>query len=363
MSPVGVGPGLQTIVAHVAAIAGAAGPDQLLELRHRLSAGGMGQRFFPADRPNAVATAAFVLGQTADVFLGICPRVRREGTRDAIAPGWALWVDCDGHAAVDALQRFAPAPAIVVATGTGPNCHGYWPLADPLAPDILEEANRRLADAIGADPVCAEAARVLRVPGTRNHKHDPPVAVTLEIFSGERLDSDELLAALPAAQARPSSAPTPTRPARSEGDDPLRAIDPEVYVAAMTGQHVGRDRKVSCPRHRDRTPSLHVYKPPADGWFCFGCGRGGSVYDLGSAVTGLSTRGREFLELRQGLYELLLPGEQPPATRRSTKGGAIAKDHGARGDRDPLRDRHNGSAERAAGLPALWSPGSGGGLR
>jgi len=75
---------------------------------------------------------------------------------------------------------------------------------------------------------------------------------------------------------------------------------------------VGRDGKVSCPFHEDRTPSLHVYETPAGGWYCFGCGRGTSVYDLAAAIWRLEPRGADFLELRRRLYELLLPGLDPP---------------------------------------------------
>jgi hypothetical protein len=43
--------------------------------------------------------------------------------------------------------------------------------------------------------------------------------------------------------------------------------------------------------HEDRTPSLHVYGDPERGWFCFGCGRGGSIYDFAALLFGRGTRG------------------------------------------------------------------------
>lgn len=312
--------GLQAIVAHMAAIAGDAPAGHLLELRHALSAGGMGQRFYDVARPDAAAMAAFVLGRDGDVYVGGCPRARREGTRDAIEHGWALWADCDDRASVAALEAFAVPPAIVVRSGTDTNCHAYWPLTTPLAPGALEQANRRLAAALGADTASVDAARVLRVPGTRNFKHDPPTAVTAKTFTGERFDPAAVLEVL--APLEQPVAPAPPQAAledRHRPVDPLRAIEPEVYVAALTGLQVGRDRKVACPFHEDNTPSLHVYKTPADGWTCFGCRRGGSVYDLGGAVFGLSTKGAQFLQLRERLYELLLPGQSPPRPRRTRR--------------------------------------------
>jgi hypothetical protein len=109
----------------------------------------------------------------------------------------------------------------------------------------------------------------------------------------------------------------PTAPAA--GVDPLRALDPALYVGVLTGQTVRRSRKVSCPfHHPDRTPSLHAFEDPADGWFCFGCRRHGhSVYDLASELWDLPTRGPSFLELRARLYQLFLPGQTPPAPSRA----------------------------------------------
>ena len=84
-------------------------------------------------------------------------------------------------------------------------------------------------------------------------------------------------------------------------DDPLLALEPRAYLEALTGLPVARDGKVSCPFHDARTPSLHVYATPAGGWYCFGCGRGTSVYDLAADLWGLEPCGADFLELRRRL--------------------------------------------------------------
>ena len=306
-------PGPQRLVAYLKALIGQAPTGQLIELRYRRAGGGMGQRFFCVRRPDAAAAAIAVLGRRDDVYVGVAPRTRREGTRAAVADGWALWAECDGEAAAATLAAFEPAPAIIVSSGSGENRHAYWPLLKPLPPGELEHANRRLARAVGADEVAHDAARILRPPGSLNFKHDPPTPVALERFTGERFEPARLLAALPAL------APTPTRSAPAVAidadEDPLRQLEPAVYVRALTGREPGRDRKLCCPLHPDRTPSFHVYKTPEDGWYCFGCGAGGSVYDLGAALLGLSTRGPQFLELRHRLYELLLPGRDKPDPR------------------------------------------------
>jgi len=51
--------------------------------------------------------------------------------------------------------------------------------------------------------------------------------------------------------------------------------------------------------HPDDTPSLQLY--PSGTFYCFGCRRGGSIYDFASALWSIPTRGIGFVELRRRL--------------------------------------------------------------
>src|SRR5215207_6891566 len=125
-----------TATGFLAALAGTAGGGELLELRYRLEDGQrMGRVFDRPDRLRGLATRAVALGGRTDVYVGCAPRTRRHGGRDAVERAFVLWADCDGDDAVQALERFEPQPSIVVASGTGSNCHAYWPLTKPLARD------------------------------------------------------------------------------------------------------------------------------------------------------------------------------------------------------------------------------------
>ena len=294
----------ETATRFLAALAGTAGRGELLELRYRLDDGQrMGQVFDRPDRLRGLATRAIALGRRTDVYVGCAPRTRRHGGRDAVECAFVLWADCDGEASVTALAEFEPAPAIVIGSGSGSNCHAYWPLTEPLACDEVERANRRLAHALGADPASADAARILRVPGTLSHKHDPPTRVdALRLEPGRRVNVADVVGGLP-------DPPTPTRPtctpAAARGDDPLLAIAPDVYVRRLLGVAVRRHRKVPCPFHEDRHASLHVYETPERGWYCFGaCRRGGTIYDLAAPLYGYAARGDDFLRLRAELRRL-----------------------------------------------------------
>jgi hypothetical protein len=92
-------------------------------------------------------------------------------------------------------------------------------------------------------------------------------------------------------------------------DDPLLTVSPILYVEVLTGRVPGWDGKVRCPFHaggEERTPSLHAYEDAEAGWTCFGCGRGGTIIDLGAALYGIEPRGRGYWEVRRLVAAALL---------------------------------------------------------
>jgi hypothetical protein len=277
----------------------------LVEVRFRV-ASGMGQCFHRAAGLERVAATIGALASRTDVYVGVLPRARRSGgRRDLVEHGRVVWADCDTIAAIEALASFRPRPAIIVASGSGQNRHAYWLLREPINVDQVERVNRRLALALGADARSSDAARILRPAGSLNRKHSPPVPVRLLVLDERRrVAVAELERGLPSEPRSLSTIRTP----RTTGDAPidaLRSVAPAVYVERLTGQRVGRSRKVRCPFHDDQTPSLHVYPDPDRGWYCFGCARGGSIYDLAALLWQRETRGEDFLALRRELKALV----------------------------------------------------------
>ena len=269
-----------------------------LEIRYRTRRG-MRSLFYPArSRRRSLHELVRNVSAYADVYIGCSLRRVRRGDKAALGEAWVLWVEFDTPAAGAALDAFACPPTMTVASGTPGHLHAYWQLTRPVRSEVLEDANRRLAHALGGDPVCFDAGRILRPPGTLNHKHQPPRAVRLQDHQPllrHRLKA--LLAELPELPA----APPATEPSPTRRDDALLSIAPDVYVPELVGAPLGRNRKVRCPMHTDRTPSLHAFPSAEQGWFCFGCRRGGSLYDLAAAMWGLEARGSDFVELRQRL--------------------------------------------------------------
>lgn len=241
-------------------------------------------------------------GQHETVYIGAAPRTHRAGGRAAVKVAHVLWTDCDTPESVERLHAFSHAPTMTVSSGTATNLHAYWRMSKPLAARYVVAANRRLAHHFGADMKCAEAARVLRPPGTLNWKTDPPNPVAVASYTGQRFTVAKVVADLP----DPTRAPDPNRggPRVAPLPDELGHISPLDYFPRLTGREVGHNGKAQCPFHgggKERTPSLHVYADPAKGWTCFGCGAGGTVFDLGAALWDLPTRGEGFKELRERL--------------------------------------------------------------
>jgi hypothetical protein len=259
-----------------------------------------------ADTHNA-ALAIERLAAQGDVYVGVAPRHSRHGGKTAITHSWVLWADLDTSTRSESVEKLPVAPGIIIASGSSGHQHLYWPLTEPVDVKGAERATAALARAIGADSgAVLNAATILRPPGALNYKYRPPAAVRLERFDPTAHAIAAILAGLPRAEP-PRRRGTPR--ASDASCDPLLMIAPAVYVEVLTGLCVPRSRKVSCPFHTDRTPSLHVYPTAVEGWCCFGCGRGGTIIDLAAHLWGLDTRGSDYYELRTRLRHLFPAGE------------------------------------------------------
>jgi P4 family phage/plasmid primase-like protien len=147
------------------------------------------------------------LHRDRNVYVGVAPRAdgKSRGT-DACVALYALFADIDFKDSSEAeargrLAAFPLVPSAVVASGGG--LQVYWLLQEAL--DLAnggaahaKQLLRALATALGADLSAAEPARILRLPGTLNHKYDPPRLVVVEALSEHRrYRLDDLAAALP----------------------------------------------------------------------------------------------------------------------------------------------------------------------
>jgi hypothetical protein len=250
-------------------------------------------------------------------------------TLAAAAPGNAsvresavVWVDIDDPARLATLRAFPHRPHAVIASGSG-GAHAYWQLSSPLQGEACDAANRKLAGALGADLASTNRGRIMRVPGTLNHKCAPAAWCRLVMCDMARPGYDAAL--LTAGLADPK-APVPrrrrVRPRFAAGvEEPWRELAAAEYYRVITGSEPRRDGKIRCPNaaHLDRHPSAHLYSAPGAGWFCFACGAGGGAVDMVAALrgwpTGAALRDEQFRECVAELRRLFGVPEPGAAAR------------------------------------------------
>lgn len=154
--------------------------------------GAIAQEFYQPSELNALIGSAWDWDAKGwDAYMGVLPRLRQGGKAEDCTPKTSvLWADVDSKAldgtkmaALLALGRSPITPSIVVDSGNG--IHSYWLLRDPVPFSMASEAMRGLAATIGGDHTY-DAPRVLRLPGTRNHKSNPPKPVRLLHFEPSR---------------------------------------------------------------------------------------------------------------------------------------------------------------------------------
>jgi putative DNA primase/helicase len=156
---------------------------------------------------------------THNIYFSLATFQNRLNTREAkfVEKICAVFADIDRHEnsiyktdeeIEDAINRFLkstglPRPNIKHYTGYG--MHVYWAFDQALCLEEwqpIAEQLQILLDTfkVGADPITADAARVLRLPGTQNFR-DPtnPVETRLEIVSRELISVDEFSEALATA--------------------------------------------------------------------------------------------------------------------------------------------------------------------
>jgi hypothetical protein len=266
----------------------------------------MHRRFLPAEETFRAAVLLASLAARCDVYVGAALRDSdRYGGRTSISSSHVVWLESDHALTAERLRGFASQPSILIASGTPGHVQAYWKLDRPHPSSAVEAINRRLAYALAGDSGCADIARILRPPGTLNHKHAPPRPVTLLALRAQHtVGLQELASLLPRDPDPPTfraSSRERRRAGRSALDRTLLAIPAPEYVRVLAELVPDREGKVLCPFHEDTSPSLQLY--PDGGFYCFGsgCRRGGTIYDFAGHLWGIDPRGVGFLELRERL--------------------------------------------------------------
>src|SRR6185436_17120676 len=166
----------------------------LIEVRPLPPLPGQEARFFrtPEDAEGYVAS----LDGHANIHFGAATRGRESGTKADVHEVPAVWADCDKPESVLRLEGFPLRPTAVIETSPGRR-QAFWRFESPVLVEgdgtiaTIEAILKGIAEQLGADPACAEIARILRVPGTLNVKRNAPCRL---LFSdGPRYRPDDFI--------------------------------------------------------------------------------------------------------------------------------------------------------------------------
>ncbi len=161
------------------------GAQERVELRFKRPSFRQMTREFLPDTEEAMHLA-LRLKQSHDVYVGVAPRRGNVGTKDGVKRLFVIWADLDckgehtSESRLEQLWGLTCPPSMLVWSGGG--YHPYWMLMEPArGEEELARAERimeRIAEGLDGDAVY-DRSRILRIPGTLNHKQDEPRPVRL----------------------------------------------------------------------------------------------------------------------------------------------------------------------------------------
>ena len=176
-----------------------------------------------------------------DLYFAVATRKdKSSGKKENVLHVPAVWVDIDfketpEHIADGLIVDFPLQPTIMVKSGGGYHC--YWKLKEPAGPDEIEQVEKilyGLAQSLRGDRASAEAARILRVPNSKNWKYQPPRPVVLTHCNGSEYSLGDF-------DFLPEPEPVERQPSKKETQAEIQAVMDCAFMAYC------RDNAVSLP--------------------------------------------------------------------------------------------------------------------
>jgi len=216
------------------------------------------------DAENQVEEFIRSAGPTFNLYMGVAERRKAtKSTKENCCRLSVMFVDIDFKDTSQAearvlLAAFSLSPSVVLHSGNG--LHVYWLLREPINLEgknvaSVEGMLKRLAKALRADDAATNVNRLLRIPGTLNHKYNPPRVATIETWEPRRWYTyDDIDGAVPAPEQVQSAAVAQierTNGAKPQAAalrlHPRRPMSREMKRLLSTGDYSGRYRSRSEP--------------------------------------------------------------------------------------------------------------------
>jgi hypothetical protein len=189
---------------------------------------------------------------TTDVYFGVHPTAGPRGvfqrsTIETVAAVNCLFAEWDSATAAQ-IENLRLPPTVLVRSSTDTRHQGYWLLSETVPVtnanrQALRSLQHRFVELVGSDDGAKDLARILRLPGTFNGKHSPPMRVEFVWYDeGDnfRLESLQQHVDHWAPAAQPERPPAVVVPAAYTGDEfqarayAETALDNELRDLALT---------------------------------------------------------------------------------------------------------------------------------
>lgn len=115
----------------------------------------------------------YAADESAEVFYSPALYKSRKPVQEEVLGSWVAWAEFDGNFPESWPTGIAPIPSIEIQSSTPNKRHVYWALEEFTGPKKLQEINRSLAYALGADLSGWDANQFLRPPYSVHRKGSP----------------------------------------------------------------------------------------------------------------------------------------------------------------------------------------------
>lgn len=132
-----------------------------------------------------------------EVFFSPALYSRKSPRAEYVLGSWVAWADFDGNAPETWPTDIAPIPSIEIQSSIPGKKHVYWALEEFLPAKKVQEVNRSLAYALGADLSGWDANQFLRPPFTVNRKYKNPLPVTILKNRFDRVYTEDAFSGVP----------------------------------------------------------------------------------------------------------------------------------------------------------------------
>lgn len=155
--------------------------------------------------------------KSQNAYFGVATRAEGDGSKDGILKIPALWTDLDVYKLSDeqkaaSRQRYKDfflKSSFIIDSGGGH--YLLWMLKEPASKEDIprvENLLKRLATHFNGDMNATDASRILRIPGSLNHKYQHTPQVTVKEIHPEReyhVDDFEILPRIEATERQEKS--------------------------------------------------------------------------------------------------------------------------------------------------------------